>query len=136
VKGTENLLVGAERIRDQFDEDTYLVQGKTLFHETGDGSTLVILARNLDTGLSLTRKTRTYTYTQMLAFAWVGGRFGAHATGGKMKGLISDLDLWPRQGPQSAPGGRAGTTVYAALVEKEGIVFKSYASRLLAYELP
>jgi hypothetical protein len=129
VKGASSFFRGDERMQGYQDEDFYRVEGRTASWVGPDGNTVLWLQKNQATLGRLFNRIASFSHGQLMGYRWDGLTVTTVAEGPKIPGYIVDLDTGP-----SAAGG--GTTLYAALVQTEGALFRKVESRVVAYDLP
>lgn len=129
LKGTRNVLVGQEHTRDSGDTDLFQIEGKSLAWRADDGTTHLILHKNHGTLARLFQKSATFTHGQLLSFRWDGLTLLPTGEGPKIPGFLADLDL------SATPAQPSRRTLYAPLVQVEGMFSLTYTTRLLAMDL-
>jgi len=129
VKGAVAFLQGEERMAGYQDEDFYRVEGKTQWCPDADGSPVLLLQKNQASLGRAFNRLASFSHGQLLAMRWDGLTLTDVAEGPKIPGYIVDLDV------NRAPSAQ-GTTLYAALVQTEGTLFRKVRSRVIAYDLP
>jgi len=129
LKGSTSFLRGEERMAGYQDEDFFLVEGKTVSWTGADGNAVLFLQKNQATLGRIFKRIPSYSHGQLMAYRWDGLTLTTLAEGPKIPGHLVDLDTG-----SSAAGGAA--TLYAALVQTEGTLFRKTQSRVVAYELP
>ncbi|MHB8763360.1 MAG: hypothetical protein ACYDA8_03310 [Deferrisomatales bacterium] len=129
-KGSRVFLRGEERAIGYQDEDFYRVQGKSIGWTAPDGTPYLVSARN-EGGLGrIFQRLANFSHGQLVGLRWDGLSLNLAAEGPKLPGFVPDLDLG------ASPGRPGGQTLYAALVQTEGTIFRKTRSRLVAYDLP
>ncbi len=128
VKGSRTFLKGEERVVGYQDEDFFRVQGKSASWLGHDGQPVILAPKNHSSIGRIFQRIATFSHGQLQAFRWDGLTLTTVAEGPKIPGYLPDLDLGPAR-----PDGR---TVYVALVQTEGTLFRTVKSRVVAYDLP
>jgi hypothetical protein len=129
LKGSRNVLVGEEHARDSGDADLFRIEGKTVTWKADDGTSHLILHKNYGTLARFFQHSATFTHGQLLAYHWDGLTLIPTGEGPKMPGFFADLDLVP------TPGKPSRRTLYALLVQAQGLFSVTYSSRVLALDL-
>ena len=111
------------------DDDFFRVEGKTVSWAGSGGPPVLLLQKNQAAFGGVFDRAPSFSHGQLLAYRWDGLTMATMAEGPKIPGFLVDLDVAP-----SGSGG--GTTLYAALVQSEGTLFRKVQSRVIAYDLP
>jgi len=128
IKGSPTFLKGEERVVGYQDEDFFRVHGRSVSWVGQDGQPLILTPKNHSSIGRIFQRSASFSHGQLLAYRWDGLTLATVAEGPKIPGYFPDVDLGPAR-----PDGR---TVYAALVQSEGTLFRTVTSRVVAYDLP
>jgi hypothetical protein len=130
IKGSMVILRGQERVRDYMDEDLYRVEGKTVGWKDPQGQLMLLTAKNYGFLGRVFDRTARFNQGQIQALTWDGLTLLEVAQGPKIPDYVPDLDIGP------TPGRPDDSTLYVALVQSEGLLFKNVRTLILAFELP